>query len=165
MSNINNLIFEALFRARGLAQKLRPSVIAYKLIHKTLPLKNIVANTSTSQNKLFNKRLFDSNLNPEWLNRLFNSPHVPADFDISGGFDQNNVAFISFKTNLTPQLKSILQELHTIPNVYIDITNITPTQNMITIAGNIWYDEHHLIAWENWFDSVTSILEDKRDEY
>lgn len=166
MSNINLIIYEALFRARGIAQKLRPSVIAYKLTHNNiLPARHVVSNSS-KENKLFNKRLFDSNLNPEWLQRLYNSSHIPADFDISGGFDSSNVAFISFKTEITPQLKVLLQEISNIPDTYVDVNTTDFNKPLITIAGNVWYRRGEFnMRWENWFDSVTSILEDKGNDY
>ena len=46
MSNINDIIIESLFRAKSDQSKFRPSVLAHQLIHKKLPDRNLVSNSS-----------------------------------------------------------------------------------------------------------------------
>lgn len=160
MSDIN-IIIESLFRARGLAQKLRPAVLAYKLVYNKLPLRNIVSN-GTKENKLYNGKLHDKIIPNEFIQRLYNSKVVPNDFEISSGYDENNLAFISFKAKLTSQLEEILNKIKTFNNTYVEVNHATFSTPLIIITTKNWSDGNTLPqTLENWFDSITSALEDK----
>lgn len=162
MSYVNLLVFESLFRVRNDMGKFKPAVLAHLSVHGKMPSRNTVANGAL-RNRLFGTKLYDYNLDPEWIQNLNSSELINGEFNVSGGFDRDNVSFISFDKVLTPKVKAKLDKLKSIPQTYIHIDKSHYLIPKIVISSPYFYDKESMDDnkdWRTWWDNITAALKD-----
>lgn len=163
MSSINLLVFESIFRVRNDVNKYKPSVLAYLAVHGEMPPKNTVYNGAV-KNKMFGNKLYDYNLEPDWINNLNDSEFIDGEFRVSGGSDKNNVSFISFDKSLSSSDKNKLNKLKTsVPHTYIEIDKHHFMIPKVVISSPYYYDKDSINdnrEWREWWDNITLALKD-----